>query len=89
MVKVPKVGIGRRNLKDDKSILECPLDKVEHTMPNGKSVDQAFPINYSIIKGLEAYVKEKKFGAYYKRYCFKHRSESLNFYCETHKMLIC
>ena len=65
------------------------LCKIEHPMPNGKSVDKAFPINYSIIKGLEAYVQEKKFGTYYKRYCFKHRSESLNFFCETCKILIC
>lgn len=63
--------------------------KTEHSVAAKESVERAFPINYSIIKGLDAYMKEKKYGAYYKRYCPKHRSESLNFFCQTCKALCC
>lgn len=90
MMQAPRRGIRGRGSRDTKtSCVECPICKIEHQIAQGKSVEQAFPINYSITKGLDAYVKEKKYGAYYKRYCAKHRAESLNFYCETCKVLLC
>ena len=55
------------------------------------SVEKEFPINFAVVKGLDAYNQEKKYGNFYKRYCSEqgHRSESLNFYCKTHDKLIC
>ena len=32
---------------------------------------------------------ERKYGAYYRRHCSRHNSETLNFYCRTHKALLC
>ena len=88
MIQAPRRGIcshGRAGRDNKNKCIECPLDKIEHQLEAKQTVEKAFPVNYSIIKGLDAYIKEKKYGAYYKRYCRKHRAESLNFYCTTCK----
>ena len=78
--------LASQSRKNPKSIF-CPFDKAEHKFT--ENVNKAFPVNFAILKGLEAFNKEKKYANVYKRYCVTHNSESLNFFCQTHDKLLC
>ena len=50
--------LASQSRKDPKSIF-CPFDKAEHKFT--ANVSKAFPVNFAILKGLEAFNKDKKY----------------------------